>query len=76
MPEDLPALAEKRQVTYRKTDSINRRSERSSMRQPDARAVPLNPVLLGWVIENLVKNSVDAMKGSGQIIIRLSETDQ
>jgi signal transduction histidine kinase len=38
--------------------------------------VPANPVLLGWVIENLVKNSVDAMKGKGKIIIRISETEK
>ncbi|MCI0523445.1 MAG: ATP-binding protein, partial [Bacteroidales bacterium] len=38
--------------------------------------VPHSPVLLGWVIENLVKNSVDAMKGMGSIVIRLSETDR
>ncbi len=36
--------------------------------------VPFNPVLLGWVIENLVKNSADAMKGSGSITLRLTET--
>lgn len=38
-------------------------------------AVPLNAVLLGWVIENLVKNSADAMKGTGQITVRLSENN-
>ena len=38
-------------------------------------SVPANAVLLGWVIENLVKNSTDAMKGRGIIIIRLSESD-
>ena len=37
--------------------------------------VPFNSVLLGWVIENLVKNSADAMKGTGQITIRLTEND-
>ena len=39
------------------------------------RTVPFSPVLLGWVIENLVKNSADAMKGAGSITIRLSESD-
>lgn len=37
--------------------------------------IPLNPVLLGWVIENLVKNGVDAMKGNGDIEIKLTETE-
>jgi signal transduction histidine kinase len=36
--------------------------------------VPFNAVLFGWVIENLVKNSADAMKGSGIITIRITET--
>ena len=30
--------------------------------------VPLNSNLFHWVIENLVKNSIDAMKGKGRII--------
>lgn len=39
-------------------------------------SVPANGVLLGWVIENLVKNSVDAIKGRGTIIIRISESEK
>jgi two-component sensor histidine kinase len=31
-----------------------------------------NKVLLNWVIENICKNSVDAMKGSGEILIELN----
>jgi signal transduction histidine kinase len=31
----------------------------------------LNPALLEWVIENLVKNAVDAMEGSGKITVRV-----
>ena len=33
--------------------------------------IPLNKILFEWVIENLVKNSVDAMKGKGEITISL-----
>ena len=33
--------------------------------------VPLNTVLFEWVIENLIKNSVDAIKGSGDVVISL-----
>jgi signal transduction histidine kinase len=33
--------------------------------------VLLNEVLIGWVIENLVKNAVDAMDGKGQILLNL-----
>lgn len=31
--------------------------------------VPINKVLLHWVIENICKNAVDAMKGKGEICI-------
>ncbi len=34
----------------------------------------INKNLFDWVLENLVKNSVDAMDGVGKIIFRISET--
>ena len=34
---------------------------------------PINRALFEWVIENICKNAVDAMKGVGQINIRLEE---
>ena len=34
----------------------------------------LNLQLYGWVIENLVKNAIDAMKGKGNLTISISET--
>ena len=37
--------------------------------------IPVNAVLFEWVIENICKNAVDAMKGEGQISINLFETD-
>ncbi len=40
----------------------------------DGTTLPANAVLLGWVIENLVKNATDAMKGRGDIVINLSES--
>lgn len=36
-------------------------------------AVPLNKPLFSWVIENLVKNAVDAMQNSGEIHIVISQ---
>jgi len=38
--------------------------------------LPLNRSLFQWVIENLVKNSVDAMDGKGTITIYLDETEK
>ena len=35
--------------------------------------VPHNRILFSWVIENLVKNAVDAMKGSGNLSINMYE---
>ena len=34
----------------------------------------LNSQLFSWTIENLIKNSIDSMKGSGKIIIEISAT--
>jgi signal transduction histidine kinase len=38
--------------------------------------LPLNSSLFNWVIENLIKNAVDAMNGKGTITITIEETDK
>jgi len=38
--------------------------------------LPLSKPLFNWVIENLIKNSVDAMNGKGNITVTLDETDK
>jgi signal transduction histidine kinase len=38
--------------------------------------VPLNAALFEWVIENVSKNAIDAMEGSGEISIRIAETEK
>jgi len=38
--------------------------------------VPLNPALFEWVIENLCKNAIDAMEGSGTIEVSLYDQMQ
>ncbi|NLE35584.1 MAG: sensor histidine kinase [Bacteroidales bacterium] len=70
--ENLPLLAESTASYLRKriASTIDLRVEDETT---GCTAIPFNPVLLGWVIENLVKNSADAMKGSGVITIRLTE---
>lgn len=35
--------------------------------------VPLNKALFSWVIENVIKNSVDAITGPGKIVIKVTE---
>jgi len=37
---------------------------------------PINKNLFGWVIENLCKNAIDAMNGSGQITINIQDEKQ
>ena len=38
--------------------------------------VPHNKILMSWVIENLVKNAVDAMKGEGAITMSIFERNK
>lgn len=72
-PEDIPSLVETTAAYLRKR--IASTVELSVLNETTGcNAVPCNTVLLGWVIENLVKNSADAMKGSGKIVVRLTET--
>ncbi|WP_026451062.1 sensor histidine kinase [Aequorivita capsosiphonis] len=38
--------------------------------------IEMNPQLLSWTIENLVKNGIDAMKGKGAITISISKNSK
>lgn len=38
--------------------------------------VPHNRILMSWVIENLVKNAVDAMKGQGNLLMTVFERNK
>jgi signal transduction histidine kinase len=38
--------------------------------------VPVNAPLFEWVIENVSKNAIDAMEGSGEIRFNISETEK
>ncbi len=45
-----------------------------SINSPDKEIlVPISRILFEWVIENLVKNAVDSMKGKGKIDIQINE---
>jgi signal transduction histidine kinase len=37
--------------------------------------IPIGSTLFAWVIENLIKNAVDAIKGNGKIIISIKESN-
>jgi signal transduction histidine kinase len=38
--------------------------------------IPLNTALFEWVIENVFKNAIDSMEGSGELNIKLTESDK
>jgi signal transduction histidine kinase len=38
--------------------------------------VPVNSALFEWVIENVFKNAIDSMEGSGDITVRIAETEK
>lgn len=38
--------------------------------------VMLNPILHSWTIENLVKNSIDAMKGRGKLSLKIEQDNE
>jgi signal transduction histidine kinase len=74
-PADLQALVENTAAYLRKRIASTVELDVVNETGSNTR-VPVNSVLLGWVIENLVKNSADAMKGNGIITIRLSENNR
>ena len=41
----------------------------------EAIILPLNPSLFSWVIENLIKNALDAMSGTGRITLRVKNEE-
>ena len=57
--------------TTRISDRIELRIDESSDKQAEA---PMNRELFNWVLENLIKNAIDAIKESGSISIRIEET--
>lgn len=46
------------------------------LHQQEKLPVKLNKQLYGWVIENLVKNAIDAMKGRGKLSIRITKLEK
>ena len=61
-------------VEYMKTRSSN--SVKFKLIKPKQKIITLlNSQLYSWTIENLLKNSIDSMKGSGDITIEINETN-
>jgi len=61
-------------IEYMKTRSSN--SINFKLIKPKQKIITLlNSQLYSWTIENLLKNSIDSMKGSGDITIEINETN-
>jgi len=59
-------------VEYMKKRSSRKVSIKLATPKKDVVA-PHNPNLFGWVIENIIKNAIDAMQGSGNIYITVED---
>lgn len=64
----LPVLTETVEYMRRR---MSGKVDMSVHNQTDATHAQFNPALLGWVIENLIRNAVDAMGGEGSIVIEV-----
>lgn len=62
-------------VSYLKTRTSQKISYSINLSAQHSIVLPLNLPLFEWVIENLVKNAVDAMTRQGNIIIEIIEED-
>ncbi|TYP97899.1 hypothetical protein C7447_10365 [Tenacibaculum adriaticum] len=78
----LPELKKQDIVAITKTafDYLESRSSKqisfSFSTNKDKINVNLNNELFGWVIENLIKNAIDAMKGKGSVSLSIKEIDK
>lgn len=61
-------------VEYLKSRTSNKIKFEVDIDETKFYAVPHNPALFSWVIENLCKNSIDAIENEGQISLQLTET--
>jgi signal transduction histidine kinase len=60
-------------LNYLNNRTSNRIALTFSNRLTQPALVPLNTQLFGWVIENLVRNAIDAIEGKGKIDVTLDE---
>jgi two-component system, sporulation sensor kinase D len=60
-------------LIHQTVDYLKRRSSDAVKFQVEIPAklppIPMQPILLGWVMENLMRNAMDAMEGSGTLSI-------
>jgi nitrogen-specific signal transduction histidine kinase len=78
-----PALADEniiaiitRTIDYLKLRTSSKVRFRIDFNPSKEVVIPINAALFEWVIENVVKNAIDAMEGSGEIAINIFETEK
>lgn len=72
--EDLTAII-RRTLAYMSTRISDKVSLSLQDNCPTPPKAEVNASLFGWVLENLIKNAVDAMDGVGSVTMTLSEAD-
>lgn len=63
-------------LKYMKSRASARVEFNTNFLQSDEIQVPVNIPLFDWVIENLIKNSIDAMDGEGKIGVEIKDSSQ
>ena len=76
LTEENIVLQISRTVDYLKSRTSSKVKFINDFRPEDEVFVPVNAALFEWVIENVSKNAIDAMEGSGEISIRIAETEK
>jgi signal transduction histidine kinase len=73
--EDIVSIIS-RTVDYLKSRTSSKVKINIDYKFDKAVEVPVNSALFEWVIENVFKNAVDSMEGSGEITVRITETEK
>jgi two-component system, sporulation sensor kinase D len=74
LQEEVLADITRNTVDYLKTRTSDR-VEFQLVDHTNGAKAKLNEPLFAWVIENITKNAIDAMSGSGKLLFEISETD-
>ncbi len=65
-----------RTIDYLKTRTSSKVRFLTDYNKEDDLSVPVNAALFEWVIENVAKNAIDAMEGSGEISFRITGSEK
>ena len=63
-------------IDYLKTRTSSKIKFITDFDEKNVISIPMNASLFEWVIENISKNAIDAMEGSGEITYRINENEK